>query len=171
MDQEQWIMMDTLEVMDTLGVKEPDYSHSASKAIMYALVLPGLGQTYNKKYYKIPIVWAALGGVGYAIQFNTGMYHEASRNYAQSQDETNKRWLEYWRRNVEISYISLILVYALQVVDAYVDAQLYNWDVNENLSMRVAPTIQPLMTPDLMHSPQQASSSYGITCSFNLKGK
>ncbi len=174
-----------VEIEDTLEVEEPDFSHSPSKAIMYALVLPGLGQGYNKKYFKIPIVWAALGAAGYAINFNTQMYHEWSRNYALTPDETSQRYLEYWRRNLELSYISLIVVYALQVVDAYVDAQLYSWDVNENLTMRVVPSIQPLLFSDITQPPRQAGSilksstgaflngrpSYGLTCSFNIKGR
>ena len=67
---------------------------------------------------------------------------------------------------MELSYIALTFVYALQVVDSYVDAQLYSWDVSENLSMRVVPSLQPLMTPVSM-----TGQSYGITCSFNLKGR
>ena len=59
---------------DTLVIVEPDFSHSPSKAIIYALAIPGLGQAYNKKYFKIPIVYAALGVAGYAIYFNTNEY-------------------------------------------------------------------------------------------------
>ena len=151
---------------DTLMVKEPDISHSPYKAIMYALVLPGLGQGYNKKYFKIPIVYAALGGIGYAIGFNTKMYRESSYNYALSPDATNERYIRYWRRNMELSYIGLILVYALQVVDAYVDAQLYNWDVNEDLSLRVAPSLQPMMSPVSV-----TGHVYGFTCSIDFKGR
>lgn len=151
---------------DTLQVEQPDFSHSASKAIMFALVLPGLGQAYNEKYFKMPIVWAALGGVCYAVVFNTRQYRQASLDYALTPDDTNERYLRFWRRNMELSYIGLIAVYALQVIDAYVDAQLYSWDVNENLSMRVAPSLQPLMVPSGL-----TGHSYGLTCSFNLRGK
>ena len=133
---------------------------------MYALVLPGLGQGYNGKFYKIPIVWAALGGVGYAIVYNTGEYQNSSQEYALNPDDTNERYLRFWRRNVELSYIGLIAVYALQVLDAYVDAQLYSWDVNDNLSLRVAPSIQQLMVPD-----SYTGHAYGLSCSFNLKRK
>ena len=148
---------------DTVAV-QPDFSHSASKAIMYALVLPGLGQGYNERYFKIPIVYAALGVAGYAIVFNTRQYQESSLNYALSPDDTNERYLRFWRRNLELSYIGLIVVYALQVVDAYVDAQLYSWDVNENLGFRIAPSIQPMMS--LTSGTGQA---YGLTCRFDLR--
>ena len=151
---------------DSLVVTEPDFSHSPSKAIMYALVLPGLGQGYNKKYYKIPIVWAAIGGVGYAIMFNTEQFRLANAEYKLNQDATTERYLQFWRRNMELSYIGLIAVYALQVLDAYVDAQLYSWDVNENLSMRITPSIQPMMSISA-----QTGQSYGLTCRLNLNGR
>lgn len=151
---------------DTLVYEQPDFSHSASKAIMYSLVLPGLGQGYNEKYYKIPIVYAALGGVGYAIVYNTKQYRQSSLDYALEPDDTNERALRYWRRNMELSYIGLIVVYALQVVDAYVDAQLYSWEVNDNLSLRIAPSLQPMMIPAT-----GSGKAYGFTCSFDLKGR
>lgn len=156
----------TRVIADTLVLKQPDYSHSSSKALLYALVLPGLGQAYNKKYFKMPIVWAALGGVGYAIVFNTKQYQESSLNYVLTPNDETEFYLRAWRRNLELSYIGLIAVYALQMLDAYVDAQLYNWDVSENLSLRVAPSLQPLMVPT-----SRIGQSYGFTCSFNLKGR
>ena len=151
---------------DTLVIVEPDFSHSPSKAIIYALAIPGLGQAYNKKYFKIPIVYAALGVAGYAIYFNTNEYRSSSLEYALVPDELNKRYLQFWRRNLELSYIALILVYALQVVDAYVDAQLYSWDVNQHLTMRVSPSLQPIMVP--IQLPAQV---YGVSCSFNFRGR
>ncbi len=148
------------------AVFEPDFSHSPSRAIMYALALPGLGQGYNQKYFKIPIVLAALGGAGYAISFNTKKYQYYSKELASNPGEYTEDYLKYWRRNMELSYIAMIAVYALQVVDAYVDAQLYSWDVNDNLSMGISPSLQPLMAPGSM-----TGYSYGLTCSFNLRRK
>jgi hypothetical protein len=154
----------TMIQVDTLVAAQPDFNHSPSKAIMFALVLPGLGQAYNEKYYKMPIVWAALGVAGYAITYNTKKYREYSQEYAQVPDDTNERYLRFWRRNMELSYIGMLLAYALQVVDAYVDAELYSWDVNEDLSLRVAPSMQPLMAPSSI-----TGHAYGITCSIDLK--
>ena len=59
---------------------------------------------------------------------------------------------------MEISYIGLILVYALQALDAYVDAQLYNWDVNDDLSLRIAPSLQPMMAPATKNRPGTQSN-------------
>jgi len=153
-----------LRFADTLVVEQPDFSHSASKALMYALVLPGLGQGYNKKYFKIPIVYAALGGVGYAIVYNTKQYRQAVLDYNLDPENTDERYHQAWRRNMELSYIGLIVVYTLQVVDAYVDAQLYSWDVNDNLSLRIAPSLQPMMIPTT-----GSGQAYGFTCRFDLK--
>jgi len=153
-------------VMGDTAHVEPDFSHSPSRATMLALVLPGLGQTYNQKYYKIPIVWGALAGAGYAINFNTKQYKIYLELYAADRDDTTERYVEYWKRNMELSYIALVAVYALQVLDAYVDAQLYNWDVTENLSMGISPSLQPLMVPGSL-----TGQSYGLTCSFNLRKK
>jgi len=150
--------------VDTVVYEEPDFSHSSKKAIMYALVLPGLGQAYNTKYFKIPIVLAAFGGVGYAIVFNTNQYRESTANYIALPNEETKWYLDTWRRNLELSYIGLIVVYALQVLDAYVDAQLYSWDVNENLSLRIAPSLQPMMAPI-----GRTGQVYGLSCSFDFK--
>jgi hypothetical protein len=153
-------------VSDTLQAGEPDFSHSPSRAVMFALVLPGLGQAYNKKYYKIPIVYVALGVAGYAINYNTHKYREASLAYARDQSTTNEEYLHIWRRYMEISFIAMGAVYALQVLDAYVDAQLYYWDVNENLSLRLAPSLQPVQVP--AEVPRYLP---GLTCSIALKGR
>lgn len=149
---------------DTLLV-EPEVEHSASQALMYALALPGLGQVYNKKYWKIPIVWAAIGGGIYAISFNTTQYKQSSEYYVENPDDPNaERYLKFWRRNMELSFIATAAVYALQALDAYVDALLYYWDVNENLSMELGPSLSPVINPSGFVDP-----ALGFTCRLNLK--
>ena len=151
---------------DTLTATVPaeeEMDHSATKAIMYALALPGLGQAYNQKYYKIPIVYAALGGVGYLIYFNNQGYRQASNDYSLDPSDINERYLRFWRRNLELSYIGLVAVYALQTIDAYVDAQLFYWDVSEDLSLRVQPSMEPLMVPSVT-----PVNHYGIRCRFTF---
>ncbi len=164
-DTIQPISQEDFQVSDSV-VQEVKAPKSPSRALMYALVLPGLGQAYNEKYYKIPIVWAALGAAGYAIVFNTNNYRDATYIYLQDPSAQNENSLQYWRRNMELSYIAAILVYGLQVLDAYVDANLYSWDVNENLSLGITPSLQPLMVP----TPYTGISG-GLTCSFTMKGR
>ncbi len=151
---------------DSLAVVEDPEVKSPSKALMFSLVLPGLGQAYNHKYWKMPIVWGAMGVAGYAIVYNTRAYRGAISDYAQNPDDTNQRYLEFWRKNMELSYIAMLAVYALQVLDAYVDALLYSWDVNDDLSLRVSPSLQPLMAPTSL-----TGQSFGLTCSFNIRGR
>jgi len=158
-DSEDFILADTLQV-ETRKFK------SANRALMYALVLPGLGQAYNEKYWKVPIVLAALGGVGYAIVFNTREYETATINYILEETELNQRKLEYRKRNMELSYIAAIAVYGLQILDAYVDAHLSSWDVNDNLALGISPSIQPLMTPTSI-----SGFSGGLRCSLKFKGR
>ena len=159
------LVADSLLVPDTAQVeaREPK---SPTRALMYALVLPGLGQAYNGKYYKMPIVWAALGGAGYAIVFNTGKYEEATRNFMLDESDDNERILKGWKRNMELSYIVAILVYGLQILDAYVDANLYSWNVNDNLSMGISPSLQPMMSHTSL-----TGYSGGLTCSFKIRGR
>ena len=154
-----------LLVTDTL-LAQPLKTKSPTRAIMYALALPGLGQAYNEKYYKMPIVWAAIGGAGYAIVYNTNQYKDAILNYKEDESTINERYLEYHRRNMELSYIAMIAVYALQVLDAYVDAHLYSWDVNDNLSMGISPSLQPMMAPTSL-----TGFSGGLTCSLKIRGR
>jgi hypothetical protein len=155
----EFFVADTVEV-EVRVPKDP------TKALMYALVLPGLGQAYNGKYWKMPIVWGAFGVAGYAIVFNTNGYKEAINNYNLEASDDNERWIQLWKRNMELSYIAAIFIYGLQILDAYVDANMYTWNVNDNLSLRISPSIQPMMTPASLNG-----LSGGLTCSFKIKGR
>lgn len=156
---------DALLVLDTVQAKVRKVK-SPTKALMFALVLPGLGQIYNGKYWKVPLVWAALGGAGYAIVYNTEQYEQATINYALDQSPDNERIIKGWKRNMELSYIVTVLIYGLQVLEAYVDANLSSWDVSENLSMGISPSLQPMMTHTSL-----TGYSGGLTCSFKIKGR
>lgn len=150
---------------DTLLVEVRE-AKSPTKALMYALVLPGLGQGYNGKYWKMPIVWGSLGVAGYAIVYNTGKYEEATINFILDESDDNERILNGWKRNMELSYIVAVLIYGLQVLDAYVDANLSSWDVNDNLSLGISPSLQPMMTHTSL-----TGYSGGLTCSFKIRGR
>jgi len=135
--------------------------HSPKKATLYALV-PGGGQIYNKKYWKLPIVYAGFGVTGYfAITYGSEYkkYREAYTCSATAaalgtecdnplakkyKTEDLKSIRDFYRRNMELSYIVMGAWYILQMLDATVDAHLYYWEVDENLSVRVDPMIQPL---------------------------
>ena len=135
--------------------------HSPRKATYYSMALPGLGQAYNKKYWKIPIVYAGFGTLGYFIKKNTDDYRtfKAAYTYVLEEDEgpppnemverynndINKlRTIkDYYRRNLELSYILTGALYILQVLDATVDAHFVDFDVSKDLSIEVDPFIMP----------------------------
>jgi hypothetical protein len=135
--------------------------HSPKKATYLALV-PGLGQIYNKKYWKIPIVYAGFAVTGYFAITNQQYYQDYKEAYicstnaaadtsytcdnplAQKYSTENLLSLkDYYRRNMELSYIIMGAWYILQILDATVDAHLYYWDVAEGVTLRTEPVIRP----------------------------
>jgi hypothetical protein len=132
--------------------------HSPVKAALMSICLPGLGQAYNKKYWKIPIVYAGLGVLTYFIVTNaqeysmyknayiesvnndtTGKYQDLVNKYS-SEDLLNAR--EYYRRNLEVTCILTGVWYILNIVDAAVDAHLFTYNISKNLSMNIDPVFQ-----------------------------
>lgn len=174
-------------------VKLPSaFKPDPTKAVLLALV-PGMGQIYNRKYWKLPIVYGAFMGCLYAVTWNNKSYQDYSEaykdfmydtanevpqeNWHQSwQDVTNrdpetvfndtnfadqlKRRKDYYRRYRDLSIIITVGVYALSIVDAYVDAQLFDFDITPDLSMR----LEPVVTPKTSYS----SSTYGLNCSLKF---
>jgi hypothetical protein len=148
-----------------------DKAHSPHKATFYSAILPGLGQAYNKKYWKIPILYAGIGAMGYAIHFNSTYYQKYKNAYRDFLigDPGNKSYLEvipatlteediegqysdwfetalenkktYFKRYRDLSYIGMVGIYLLNLVDATVDAHFYNFDVSDDLSMQIRPVM------------------------------
>lgn len=120
-----------------------------SKAAFYSAVLPGLGQVYNKKYWKVPIVYGGLGLSLYYYSWNNQKYHEYRDAYRNrlagkpvegrlsSLDEDRLiRGQRFHQRNRDLSLLITVGIYILNIVDANVDAHLMQFNVNENLSLR-----------------------------------
>ncbi len=130
--------------------------HSPKKAT-YLAIIPGAGQIYNKKYWKLPIVYAGFGVIGYFAISNRNLYKEYGDAYACKVENPNCNNIlaqkyskedlitirDYYRRNMELSFIIMGGWYILQIIDAMVDANLYNWEINSNLSVSVQPVINP----------------------------
>lgn len=126
------------------------------RATILSTVLPGLGQGYNKKYWKIPVVYAGVGTCAYFIKqntdslkhFRTGLIAEQDNDsltinttgYTGSGLEDAVDTYNRWR---DISWICLGVVYVLQILDANVDAHLNQFDVSENLSLNFLPYVNP----------------------------
>ena len=140
-------------VKDTAVIKP----HSPTKAAIYSAVLPGLGQGYNKKYWKIPIIYAGFGVITYFIVTNTREYkkYNEAYGYVASGDSSyidndyvdkydEQQLLDgknYYRRNMELSYIIGGLLYFLNIIDASVDAHFFDYDVSDDLTLRVDPVM------------------------------
>ncbi len=136
--------------------------HSPRKATIRSAIIPGWGQYYNKKYWKIPIVYAALGTCGGLFVYNLNEYNDARNAYRYKIDndptndqlikdkfrpvdpESIRRYRNDVRQNVDYSLLAILICWGLNVVDATVDGHLKSFEVGENLSLQLMPPrIQP----------------------------
>lgn len=148
-----------------------------SKAAFYSAVLPGLGQAYNKKYWKIPIVYAALGTGIYFYKMNDKQYNRYRDAYKRRlagfeddefygdtpgnpriTDEALIRAQKTLKKNKEISILVTLGLYALNIIDANVDAHLIQFNVDENLSLK----------PHYEFNSINQKSNMGITLNLNF---
>ncbi|MDE5688036.1 MAG: hypothetical protein K2I18_05350 [Paramuribaculum sp.] len=140
------------------------------RAVWMSALFPGLGQAYNRRYWKLPLVVAGFMGLGYGTSWNNSMLRDYTRAYSDIMDndpstksymdffpstireeDLDKTWLtnvlktrkDYYRRNRDLCIISMVGVYLLAMVDAYVDASLAHFDISPDLSMDVAPAMIP----------------------------
>lgn len=158
----------------------------SNKSLWMAMVLPGAGQIYNRKYWKLPIIYGGFVGCAYALTWNTKMYNDYSQAYQDimSDNPNNDSYkdfippyvdiesnLEYYkntfknakdiyRRQRDLSIFAFIGVYLLSVIDAYVDAELSDFDISKDLSLKLEPT---LFNDVLRNRPQ------GIGLQCNIK--
>ena len=150
------MMIDTAKT-DTLSKKKNvQKRHSPGKAAWMSAVLPGLGQAYNKRWWKIPIVYAGFAGLGYGLyHFGTDFrgYRKAYR-LAVDEDTTTfgsykgvsgadelRSYRDYNKRNLDIMAVITALWYVLNIVDAAVDAHLFHWNVDDRLALDIQPMI------------------------------
>jgi hypothetical protein len=141
-----------------------------SKAAFYSAILPGLGQAYNKKYWKIPIVYGALGTGIYAYTWNNKKYHEYRDAYKRrlaGYNDDNLQYLDdtrlisgqkFYQKNRDLAAIITVGLYILNIVDANVDAHLIQFNVNDNLSFR----------PSIQQNDLTFKQNLGLTFAFNF---
>jgi hypothetical protein len=146
----------------TIVEEEKTYpkQHSPKKASTYSAIFPGLGQIYNKKYWKLPIVYGAVGGTVYSFLWNQSEFIKARDAYriringtpdqqggidpfyipfSNDQIKANR---DFYRRNRDLSVVLFLAVYLINILDASVDAHLYHFNVNDDLDAFVKPNIQ-----------------------------
>jgi Family of unknown function (DUF5683) len=169
---------------DSLAYVKPEkkkFKAEPLRATMLAVALPGMGQIYNRKYWKIPVVYAGFGALVYSAGFNSRSYTTYVKAYQDFTDlipETNSylplipadpktydpvlypesydpssalyykdgllRMVDYYKRYRDLSYIGIAAWYLISILDANVDASLYNFDVSNNLDITFAPMFLPL---------------------------
>lgn len=148
--------------------REVEFNPSPTKAVWMSALFPGLGQVYNRRYWKLPIIAGGYLGLAYATSWNNSMLSDYTTAYADltdsdpatnsymnffpstvTEDSLDKAWLKnviqsrknYFRRNRDLCIICMVGVYLLAMVDAYVDASLSHFDISPDLSMDVVPTL------------------------------
>lgn len=169
----------TAQDSTAFGLKvRKEFQAEPMKATMLAVVFPGLGQIYNRKYWKIPLVYAGFGGIAYSIGFNSSNHSKylkafqdftddipATDSYRQLRGLSNldpaeydrflnpQNWnyyrdqmlrlVDYYKRYRDLSYIGIAAWYLVSILDANVDASLFNYDVSNNLNFAVFPVQVP----------------------------
>jgi len=161
-----------ISVKDTSTVSDSyAATHSPHKATIYSALIPGLGQVYNKKYWKLPVIYGLTGAFIYAFDFNNDRYNKYKNAHAQmsagditefegyTDEDILLRLKESYQRNRDLNVIVLAGVYLLQVVDATVDAHLYDYKITKDVSMNVQPSL--IKTVDYQNT-------YGFSLTFSF---
>lgn len=158
--------LDTVSNTTVQKVDSVTRTHSPRKAAIRSAIIPGWGQAYNKRYWKIPIVYGALGTAAGVFVYNVKYYRELrfavqakfkadpqrpgqvadstdyfrmKPRYRQYDQETLRYYRDEFRRNIDYSVLAFVLLWGLNVVDATVDAHLRSFDVSPDLSFRIKP--------------------------------
>ena len=177
--------VDTVETYASTSTFKPD----AQKAVWLATIVPGLGQIYNRQYWKLPIIYGGTLALAYGITWNDRMYVDYRKGYVDLMDKnpntnyfeyllpagvtldsTNKDYytkviknkLDNYRRNRDLCIITTAVLYLLSIIDAYVDAQLFDYDISPDLSLQVTPTV---IAPS---SSYEQDSSVGLSCKLKF---
>ena len=168
------------------GMKRP-FNPEPNRAVWLSALFPGLGQVYNRSYWKLPIIVAGFMGLGYGTSWNNNQLRDYSQAYSDlldadpgtksymnffppttTEDSLDKAWLQnmlrsrknFYRRNRDLCIICIVAVYLLCMVDAYVDATMAHFDISENLSLDIQPAI--------FQAPGQRAVAAGLNWAFNF---
>ena len=178
-------------VGDTLKLNRfENWQPNSIRAMWLAMVFPGGGQIYNRKYWKLPIVYGGVVGCIYAVNWNSQVLKDYSQAYQDITDKdptTNshlemlplgynisgreehfktifKRKKDFYRRNRDLSIFCIAGVYLLSVVDAYVDAELSTFDIGRELSVQLSPN---MISTDMMQGTSLINATPCISINFN----
>lgn len=195
-DTTRIILSDSIETQPLPNEPFKKWVPNPKRALWLALVIPGGGQIYNRKYWKLPLVYGGFMGCAYALTWNNMMYKDYSQAYLDIMDadentksyedflpynvtitdsnrsryqEILRKRKDYYRKYRDMSIFAFAAVYLLSVVDAYVDAELSSFEINEDLSLRIEPTvINSSVGHTNDHLLNKANSAYGLQCSLKF---
>ncbi len=163
-------------------------NHSPATATILSTVVPGLGQIYNEKYWKVPVVYGGLSTFYFMVDWNNRGYKRFKKAYALQIDAVsnnthsefeelqNGTWVKIrsdeevklikdsYRRYRDLSALGFAFVYILNIVDANVDANLYDWDVSDDLSLRVEPNYNSVN----FGASNTTASVFGLSCKITF---
>lgn len=181
------IAMQSDSIIDSPIKNQKQFIPDSKKSVWMAMVLPGAGQIYNRKYWKLPIIYGGFVGCAYALTWNSKMYKDYSQAYQDIMSdnpnndsykdfippyvdinsnldyykETFKNAKDIYRRQRDLSIFAFIGVYILSIIDAYVDAELSDFDISKDLGMKLEPT---LFNDAFRNRPQ----GVGLQCSIKF---
>ena len=177
------VVQDSTYTIDGKKIFNPD----PTRAVWLSALLPGLGQVYNRRYWKLPIIIGGFMGLGYATNWNNNQFQDYSQGYRDLLDndpdtrsymnffppntdesKLDKTWLtqtlksrkDYYRRNRDLCIICIVGLYLLCMLDSYVDASLAHFDITPSLSMDVQPA--------LLVEPYSHKAAVGLNWAFNF---
>ena len=180
--------VDTVRALET-EVSTSTFQPDPEKSVWLAAVVPGLGQIYNRQYWKVPIIYGGAMGLAYGITWNDRRYVDYRKGYVDlldtdpntnyfiyllpegvTLDSSNKSYytrifktkLDTYRRNRDLCIIASAVLYLLSIVDAYVDAQMFDYDISPDLSLEVTPTV---IAPSSLY---EQDSSVGLSCKLKF---
>ena len=181
------LAMQSDSIMKQMPKPKVQWVPDSQKSLWLAMVIPGAGQIYNRKYWKLPIIYGGFVGCAYALTWNSRMYKDYSQAYQDimSDNPNNDSYMDFlppnfdinsdrqrfeekfrkgkdlYRRQRDMSIFAFIGVYLLSVIDAYVDAELSDFDISKDLGMKLEPTL----FNDVHHKHLQG---VGIQCNFKF---
>jgi hypothetical protein len=153
--------------------KKPDGLPQPRTSLILSLVVPGAGQVYNGKWWKVPLVYGAIGGLGYLINDNTNKYIQLRTAYKRKQaglihNFTDTRFdsstalkseRDKYDKNRQLSYVGIVIVWLINGIEAFTDAHLMNFDVSDDLSLEFRPVFEETLS-------QETYSGVGLVLRF-----
>ncbi|MEZ5038348.1 MAG: DUF5683 domain-containing protein [Saprospiraceae bacterium] len=135
--------------------KKPHLFIPKPKMALLWSAIPGGGQAYNRRWWKLPLVYGAFVGLGFAIDYNQNLYRDLRDAYLASlKNETHKfsgtsidnptalrNLRDSYDKNTQTAYVGILILYSLQSMEAYVDAHLRSFDINDDLSLKLKPAL------------------------------